>query len=68
MICDICGESIRDTVYTIESSEYRGQFWGSPAYETMVYRVCGECADYGYVIDEESLEDEEDEDLEDEEM
>lgn len=43
-ICEDCGDRF-DTPYIVR--EYRGEFWGAPAYENMAYcPYCGsECID-----------------------
>ena len=38
-ICTECGKVFDEDEF-IEEQEYRGEFWGSPAYETEAYSPC----------------------------
>lgn len=57
-ICNNCGEIFEETK---QVTEYMGEFWGFPAYET--YDCCPWCSDYDidYYREEEQEEDEEEE-------
>lgn len=57
--CDHCG-CIFDTPAEERFHEYRGECWGTPAYEEMVYEYCPDCgSDDFYPYDEDEEEEEE---------
>lgn len=63
-ICNRCGAIFEE--YRIKTyQEYRGEFWGFPAYEEMTYAYCPECGDESF--DDYYPDDEDEEDWEDEE-
>ena len=58
--CYDCGELFDDPKYV---DEYRGEYWGTPAYERMAYCPCCGSEDFDEYDGNEEEEEEEDEEI-----